>query len=414
MLRMKQWGAVLGATALVAGAAAAYQYATSGPAGAGDRPDTANTTAVVLPPAGAIADDNGGDGRASVPNSASDPHGGPNKTFIVVLKDAPLATYQGTVPGIGAPEREFGLQGKSRLDVNGTQAQDYVDYLQVHQTQMETRMSIMMGRDVDARLKMQHAINAMIVDLSASEAQAVRGMPDVRFVEEYHEYEQDTDTGPALIGAPPVWNGTNPGSAGTQYRGEGQVIAVIDSGINFGSPSFAAVGPVDGYTHLNPLGAGTYLGTCASGGVDAGRCNAKLIGGYDFVCSAPGNQCGLSGVREEPGFGDTNGHGSHTASTAAGNTRDALFAGALRRISGVAPHANIIAYDACYTNSSGQGLCPNVSTLAAINQAVADGVVTTINYSIGGGTNPWGESISLAFLNAVNAGIYVAASAGNK
>jgi hypothetical protein len=413
MSRIKHWGAVLGATGLiVVAAAAAYQVATGGPAGAGDRPETVNTAAVVLPPAGAVADENGGDGQASPPTSASDPRGGRN-TFIVVFKEPALATYQGTVPGIGAPEREFSLQGKSRLDVDGTQSQGYVDYLQTQQAQMETRMSTMMGRDVDARLTMQHAINAMVVDLSANEAQAVRGMPEVRFVEEYREYALDTDTGPALIGAPPVWNGTHPGSGGTQYRGEGQVIGVIDTGINFGSPSFAAVGPVDGYTHINPLGAGSYIGTCAPGGADAGRCNAKLIGGYDFVCGAPGNQCGLSGVREEPGFGDTNGHGSHTASTAAGNTRDALFAGALRRISGVAPHANIIAYDVCYTNSAGQGVCPSPSTLAAINQAVADGVVTAINYSISGGTDPWGESISLAFLNAVNAGIYVAASAGN-
>jgi hypothetical protein len=413
MSRIKHWGAMLGVTALVAAAAAAtYQYATSGPAGADKRSAAANAAAAVLPPAGAVADDNGGDGHPSVPASSSDPRGG-RETFIVVFEEAPLATYQGTLPGIGAPEREFSLQGKSRIDVNGTQSQDYVDYLQTRQAQMETRMSVMMGRDVDARLNMQHAINAMVVDLSASEADAVRGMSEVRFVEAYREYEQDTDTGPALIGAPPVWNGTNPGTAGTPYRGEAQVIGVIDSGINFGSPSFAAIGPVDGYTHINPLGAGNFLGTCAPGGVDAGRCNDKLIGGYDFVCGAPGNQCGLSGVREEPGFGDTNGHGSHTASTAAGNPRDALFGGAPRRISGIAPRANIIAYDVCYTNTAGQGLCPNVSTLAAINQAVADGVVTAINYSISGGTNPWGESISLAFLNAVNAGVYVAASAGN-
>jgi Subtilase family/PA domain len=413
MSRIKDWRAVLGAMVLLAAvAAASYQLAKSKPVTAGDRRGAANTATIALPAAGAVADDNRGGAKALVPTFTDDSGNG-RSTFIVVFKESPLATYEGTVPGIGAPEREFSLQGKSRIDVNGAQAEEYVDYLQVRQAQIETRMSTMMGRDVDARLNMQHAINAMVVDLSANEANAVRGMPEVRFVEEYREYEQDTDTGPALIGAPPIWNGANPGSGGTQYRGEGQVIGVIDSGINFGSPSFAAVGPVDGYTHINPLGAGNFLGTCASGGADAGRCNDKLIGGYDFVCGAPGNQCGFSGVREEPGFGDTNGHGSHTASTAAGNTRDALFAGALRRISGIAPHANIIAYDACYTNSAGLGLCPNVSTLAAVNQAVADGVVTAINYSISGGTNPWGESLSLAFLNAVNAGIYVAASAGN-
>jgi subtilisin family serine protease len=41
-------------------------------------------------------------------------------------------------------------------------------------------------------------------------------------------------------------------SAGLQYRGEGTVVAVLDTGINFGSPSFAATAPVDGYVHSNP------------------------------------------------------------------------------------------------------------------------------------------------------------------
>lgn len=66
----------------------------------------------------------------------------------------------------------------------------------------------------------------------------------------------------------------------------------------------------------------------------------------------------MADVREEPGFGDTNGHGSHTASTAAGNPHTASYRGNQIHISGVAPRANLIAYDACYTEvSSGRGLC---------------------------------------------------------
>ena len=39
------------------------------------------------------------------------------------------------------------------------------------------------------------------------------------------------------------------------------------------------------------------------------------------------------------------------------------------------PRANIVAFDICYTNTAtGQGLCPNVSAVAAIDQAIADGV----------------------------------------
>ncbi len=40
-------------------------------------------------------------------------------------------------------------------------------------------------------------------------------------------------------------------------------------------------------------------------------------------------------------------------------------------------------------------------------------MVDVINFSITGGVMPWGDAVSLAFLNAVDAGIYVAAAGGN-
>ena len=47
-----------------------------------------------------------------------------------------------------------------------------------------------------------------------------------------------------------------------------------------------------------------------------------------------------------------------------------------------------------------------------MNQAIADGV-DVINFSIGGGAAPWNDAVSLAFLNASNAGVFVSTSAGN-
>ena len=338
---------------------------------------------------------------------------GDRGTFTVVLRDVPVASYAGTLPGIPAPRLAKSSGGAMRKDMRSEGAVAYARHLQQRQVQFERKASGMVGRRVGVRMRMQHALSAVVVDLTAAEAERLRGLPEVAFVEPYVEHPLLTDTGPALIGAPALWNNTSP-FVPASYRGEGVVVGILDSGINFGSPSFAAVGPVDGYVHGNPLGSGTYLGTCVPGGVDQGRCNNKLIGGYDFVCGSPANLCGQANVREEPGFGDTGSHGSHVASTVAGNTRDAVFGGATLRISGVAPRANIIAYDVCYTNTStGQGLCPGTATTAAVNQVIADGIVDVINFSIGGGTSPWSDSTSLAFLNAVNAGVYVAAAAGN-
>lgn len=398
MMHLKRLSGILLLFLLVAVAsAAAYRYSTTGSffpqkTAAGKLGMSINT-----PAKSAGSDDSSASG-----------------TYIVIFKEAPLASYKGEKSGLAMPTKLTLANGKTRLDVKSYEAQKYVTYLEQRQRSLENKISTTIGgKGLQVRTRMQHAINGIVVDLSAEDAAKVAKMSEVMLVEGYREYTLDTDTGPALIGAPAIWDGSYTGSTGA-YQGEGIVVGIIDSGINFGSPSFAAVDPADSYAHVNPLGAGNYFGTCLAGGVDAGRCNDKLIGGYDFVCGPPGNQCGVVNIREEPGFGDTSSHGSHTASTVAGNRRDVVFGGSPRRISGVAPRANVIAYDVCYTNTStGQGLCPNVSSAAAVNQAIADGIVDALNFSIGGGTLPWNDAVSLAFLSAVDAGIYVAASAGN-
>ncbi|ALN90763.1 S8 family serine peptidase [Lysobacter gummosus] len=341
--------------------------------------------------------------------------------YIVLFKEAPLSTYHGEVAGLPAPQRLAGAQNANsaaaaksagggaggRVDVRSAQARSYVQHLDQVQRDHESGIRALIGRPLNIERRMHHAVNGVITRMSQNEAARIAKLPGVELVEEYREYPLATDVGPQLIGAPALWNSTP-----ANFRGEGVIVGVLDTGINFGSPAFAAIDD-SGYHHINPNGSGNYLGTCAPGGVDEGRCNDKLIGGYDFVCGPPGNTCGVPGLREEPGFGDTNGHGSHTASTAAGNAWTANFKGRDVRISGVAPHANVIAYDVCYTiAATNQGQCPNTSAVAAVDQAIADGV-DVINYSIGGGASPWGESVSLAFLNASDAGIYIAAAAGN-
>lgn len=334
----------------------------------------------------------------------------PSGRYVLVLREPPLSAYRGGRADLASPER---APGSGRLNARGAASVAYVEHLRERQRAFESRVGQLLGRMPRVSMRMQHAINALVVELSPDEAKRVASQPEVLLLSPEQLLELDTDVGPALIGAEPIWDGSNPGS-GAPAEGEGRVIGVIDSGINFGSPSFAAVGPVDGYVQVNPLGDGNYLGTCAPGGPDEGRCNAKLIGGHDFVCGPPVNACTNAGLREEPGFGDTDSHGSHVASTAAGHRRDASFAGNTVRISGVAPHASIVAYDACYVVvSTGRGTCPSSATVSAVNQAVADGVVDVLNYSIGGGQQPWSDPTSLALLGAVNAGIFVAASAGN-
>lgn len=351
------------------------------------------------------------------------------KPYIIGFRDLPAITFKTRLKTSLPP-----LRGKKAVDLEASMNQ-YAETLESRQKAQETRLKSAVGRNFEVTHRMQHAFNGIVATLSPAEAAALAQDPAVSLIEPYKEYALDDDTGPAVIGAPTVWtDGTGIHRAAFMTRertgvsffnrralGEGVVVGIIDTGINQRSPSFAEIDPLSGFTFSNPLGQGNYLGQCRAGGVDAGRCNDKLIGGHDFVFNAvctpntpATDPCRPGGTfREEASFGDNDGHGSHAAGSAIGNTRFVSFRGNSLEISGIAPRAHVVAYDACYTViATGQGLCPNVATLASINQAVIDGV-DVINYSIGGGAQPWSEAISQAFLAAADAGIVVAASAGN-
>ena len=336
--------------------------------------------------------------------------------YIIGLKQAPLALYEGQNRGFAAIPRK----ADNKLDFTSPEAVNYQNALKSEQASFLQKASSALGRNVKVfapEFQFQHAFNGLVVRLSETEAARISSLADVSLVERYREDRLDTDVGPTLIGAPSIWNGVNTPS-GFRSKGEGVVLGIIDSGANLGSPSFTDVATADEvapgvpFDHTNPLGSGNYLGWCnpTNSNYLAARdiCNDKLIGGWDFVdITTP------AGSTEAPGYEDENNHGSHTASTAGGNVRTGVFNGITLNLSGVAPRANLVIYDACYTNTAGQGLCPNVSTLASINQVVADGVVDVVNYSISGGDLPWIQANSLAFLAANNAGVYISASAGN-
>jgi subtilisin family serine protease len=80
-------------------------------------------------------------------------------------------------------------------------------------------------------------------------------------------------------------------------------------------------------------------------------------------------------------------------------------------ISGIAPRARIAAYKVCWETGAG-GSCFNSDSVAAIDQAVADGV-DVLNFSISGSTTSFRDPVEVAFLFAADAGVFVAASAGN-
>ncbi len=314
--------------------------------------------------------------------------------YIVQLEGSPLASYRGEIAGLAATSPA--VTNANKLDVNSPAAQAYRNYLADNRTAVLNEMAQLTGRDnFNILYTYELAYNGMAIELTPAEAAQIAKLPGVAYVVENFQRYIQTDTTPEFINAWGIWDGTNTVLTGTQ--GAEIVVGVIDTGINMGSPSFADVGD-DGYDHTNPRGQ--FYGWCnpTHPSYDPGlACNDKLIGVYSYPDS------GNNPI-------DDNGHGSHTASTAAGNVvYDVEYDGfTFDEIAGMAPHANIIAYDVC--TAAG---CQISSILAALDDTIAD-QVDVINYSIGGGpTNPWADPDSLAYLAVRDAGIFVATSAGN-
>jgi hypothetical protein len=270
--------------------------------------------------------------------------------------------------------------------------QAYDGFLAGRQDDVAEAIGARLGRDVEVKAGLRNVLNAIVIEAQPAEAARIAATPGVASVEPDKELELTSDASHDLIGSAAVWQGDTGPELAT--RGEGVVVGVLDSGINPGHPSFAATDG-EGYTHTNPFGR--YLGLCdpASPNHEA-ICNDKLVGAYSFVSTSAR---------------DANGHGSHTASTAAGNRHQVTLRygpdSVERTVQGVAPRANIVAYRVCLTSS-----CATSAILAGINQAIADGV-DVLNYSISGADAPWSDSVSRAFLEAFGAGIFVSTSAGN-
>ncbi|KAL4590761.1 hypothetical protein LXL04_003704 [Taraxacum kok-saghyz] len=172
------------------------------------------------------------------------------------------------------------------------------------------------------------------------------------------------------------------------------IIGVLDTGIWPESPSF------------NDKGYGPpptkWRGKCFLGGNFTG-CNNKVIGAqYSYIATTPDPK--LSPV-------DTEGHGTHTASTAAGvPVRGASLYGIGRGTArGGVPSARIAAYKVCWG-----GGCSDADLLAGFDMAIADGV-DVISVSIGGSPKKFfQDSMAIGAFHAMKKGIFVACSGGNE
>ena len=347
-------------------------------------------------------------------------------TYIVQLAAEPVASYTGTVPGYSATLPAPG----TRLNTRSSAALAYKSYLDAQQT---TVTSLIAGAPIVARYSTVY--NGFAARLTATEVQALRTSPLVVDVFADEARKLETVSTPAFLGlstAGGVWSQT---VAGLSLKGEDIIIGVVDSGIWPESPSFAdrvnGSTPVFGTGTLayGPAPAG-WNGSCVGGEgfTPATHCNNKLIGAQYFnagflASGLPKHWTEFYSPRDSvAGPNGHGGHGSHTASTAGGNSGAPVTLGGnyVGTASGIAPRARIAAYKVCYTyvnptaedGTGSQNSCFTSDSVAAIDKAVADGV-HVINFSISGSQTSVNDPVEQAFLRAANAGVFVAASAGN-
>ena len=341
--------------------------------------------------------------------------------YIVTLTGSSVATYEGGVAGYPGTRPDEGDQ----LNARRGPVQDYSQYLAEKQEEVAAEV----GVTIDVSYTM--AINGFSADLTAEQAAALAADRDVAALtpdELKHITAEPSTAFLGLEGDDGVWASIG----GAEHAGEGIVLGVLDTGIAPENPAFAG-SPLGSTAGAEPYlegdtitfgkaDGGTFRGICETGEqFTAEDCTTKVIGARyyldGFGAENLGDPSTGSGEFVSPRDGD--GHGSHTASTAAGGvaTPASIQGIDFGTITGVAPGAKIAAYKVCWSGpdpavQTDDG-CTTTDLLAGINQAVIDGV-DVINYSIGGGAAQTTYSpTDDAFFGAAAAGIFVAASAGN-
>jgi subtilisin family serine protease len=278
------------------------------------------------------------------------------------------------------------------------------------------------GRSKDISARAQRAVPGMKIGttfrtayggvsatLPANKIGALLKTPGVVAVQE-DTLQHPLDDNTSFIGAAAVW----PSLGGQVNAGTNVVVGVIDTGIWPEHPMMNDPGlpapPKPLSSYRCDFGDGTDVAHLGS----AFTCNNKLIGAYDETATYMANvgSDGQEFCNDTTGVcsaRDSEGHGTHTATTAAGSqVSSAVLYGVQRGpISGIAPGAHVIAYRVCMAEG-----CYNSDSVRAVQQAILDGV-NVINFSISGGAQPYSDPVELAFLDATNAGISVNASAGN-
>ncbi|XVF23987.1 hypothetical protein REPUB_Repub13aG0087500 [Reevesia pubescens] len=173
------------------------------------------------------------------------------------------------------------------------------------------------------------------------------------------------------------------------------IIGMLDTGIWPESQSFNDSG-------FGPLPT-KWKGTCQIS--TNFTCNKKIIGAKYYRANGDVGPDDFKSPR------DSEGHGSHTASTAAGGlvSKASLYGLAKGTVRGGVPSARIAVYKICWSDG-----CYEEDILAAFDDAIADGV-DIISLSVGGisASDYFDDTIAIGAFHSMKNGVLTSNSAGN-
>ena len=281
--------------------------------------------------------------------------------YVVVLRDPGATRYDGGVSGLQATKVKPGKP----FDARSEHVQDYQGYLVQQQDEVAGRV----GAAVRGRTTL--ATNAFTTKLTAGQASELAADREVLMLVKDVAFKADTWNTPNFLGLEDV-RGSGTGGVwaargGVAKAGAGVVVGVLDSGIWPESKSFAGTkldrnpnGPFDMYRQGNNIymkkaDGGIFHGFCEPGSKwTANDCNSKIVGARYYPEAFLDSTPPQDRLPEEiVSTRDGDGHGSHTASTAAGNFGvPATVEGQnFGTISGMAPAAKIAAYKVCFSDN---------------------------------------------------------------